>query len=401
MQGRWLSEPTRLFGLSTPVIGILFCLVLTFATLSLLKPKYAWDSTHYIGCILSALQGGTWEEKRERTYSYLSQRYPPDVYRDLTTAGPGISTYREFMSKSAKAFELTQPVYCYKIGFVWPAIALTWMGVDPHWALRLLSAIPAAVLFGMTAVWLCRRMDARIAIPLSLMGMGFMLYQTARYEYPDSLTALALGAAMIAHGKAMPRTTGLLLLAAITVRADAIIFVGAYLGVATFFCQGPRRMPFWQAAVPWGIVSLLLYAGIVAVMNPPGYKAVFSHSLISQTPFLQISEPIVTFEIYLEILIRQLGYLMVDGIKLLIIAPLVLVAYWISRRHTELQIYGEIGAISVAMVALHFIIFPYYDPRYYSAPYLMMVVGGGTVWTTLLADRLTGFSVLKPSIGGA
>ncbi|HAE00017.1 MAG TPA: hypothetical protein DCG04_00775, partial [Rhodospirillaceae bacterium] len=75
-------------------------------------------------------------------------------------------------------------------------------------------------------------------------------------------------------------------------------------------------------------------------MNPPGYKAVFSHSLISQTPFLQISEPIVTFEIYLEILIRQLGYLMVDGIKLLIIAPLVLVAYWISRRHTELQIYG-------------------------------------------------------------
>ncbi|WP_420724656.1 MULTISPECIES: hypothetical protein [unclassified Hwanghaeella] len=401
MRGAISRIATGCFGLSTPVTGILLCLVLTFATLSLLKPKYAWDSTHYIGCILSALHGGTWDEKRERTYSYLSQHYPENVYRDLTTAGPGISTYREYMSQSAKAFELTQPVYCYKIGFVWPAIALTWMGVDPHWALRLLSALPAAVLFGMTAVWLCRRVDARIAIPLSLLGMGFMLYQTARYEYPDSLTALALGAAMITHAKAMPRATGLLLLAAITVRADAIIFVGAYLGVATFFCQGPRRMPFWQASVPWGIASLLLYAGIVAVMNPPGYKAVFSHSLISQTPYLQISEPIITFEIYLKILIRQLGYLMVDGIKFVLIAPLVLVAYWISRQHRNLQIYGEIGAVSVAMVALHFIIFPYYDPRYYTAPYLMMVVGGGTVWATLIACRFTSFQVLKPSTGGA
>jgi hypothetical protein len=56
---------------------------------------------------------------------------------------------------------------------------------------------------------------------------------------------------------------------------------------------------------------------------------------------------------------------MVDGIKFVLIAPLVLVAYWISRQHRNLQIYGEIGAVSVAMVALHFIIFPYYDPRYY------------------------------------
>ncbi|MDF1750176.1 MAG: hypothetical protein P1V34_15000, partial [Alphaproteobacteria bacterium] len=366
------------FGLTKSVFGVLICLTLVFAGLSLLKPKYAWDSTQYIGCVLSALHGGTWEEKHARTYAYLSQHFPEKVYRDLTTAPPGISTYREFMAESAKAFELTQPVYCYKIGFVWPAIALTWMGVDPHWALRLLSAIPAAILFGLTGAWLCRRVDARMALPITLLGLGFMLYQTARYEYPDSLTALVLGCAMMAHSKAMPRAVGLLLLAAIIVRADAIIYVGAYLGVATFFCQKPRKLAFWSSAVPWGITALLLYAGIVSSMNPPGYQAVFSHSLISQTPFLQDSNAVISIDIYLSILSRQLGYLLVDGFKLLLIAPIVLLGYWISRKYPDLQVYGEIGAISVAMVALHFIIFPYYDPRYYAGPYLMMVVGGGT-----------------------
>ncbi|CAN0599562.1 unnamed protein product, partial [Laminaria digitata] len=61
MRGAISRIATGCFGLSTPVTGILLCLVLTFATLSLLKPKYAWDSTHYIGCILSALHGGTWD----------------------------------------------------------------------------------------------------------------------------------------------------------------------------------------------------------------------------------------------------------------------------------------------------------------------------------------------------
>ncbi|RVU39463.1 hypothetical protein EOI86_09585 [Hwanghaeella grinnelliae] len=351
---------------------------IVFAGISLATPKHAFDVIFYLGCVFDATTDGDWPEIQRQTYDHLKASIPERTYRELTESPPGISLYRSIVATDPEAFRQQLHVACYKLGFIVPVIGLTYLGVDPYLATRIMAAIPAALAFALVAVWLLRKLSAPVAIPIAIAGLLAGLFQTARYEYPDGLTALAIAGALISFTEGRRRLACICFLAAMIVRMDAILYFGAFLGVATFLATGERRMRF-REAVAWGLGALVLYAAISIPLDTPSYQAVYFHSFISQQPYMMTKEFTVTPTMFADILVRQVHMVANKSAKYPMLIALALIAYGLTFRSKPLRPYGETALLSLLMVCFHFVFIPWFDTRYYAAPYMMIVCCFGVV----------------------
>lgn len=361
-------------------------LSVVFAGLSLATPKYAFDAIFYLGCAFKSVPGGDWPDVHRMTYEHVKKSFPERVYREVTESPPGINPYRATVASDPEAFRQQLSVACYKLGFVQPMIALTRAGLDPYLAARILAAVPAAIAFALVALWLARKVAAPVALPLAVAGLFAGLFQTARYEYPDGMTALAIAGALICFAEGRLRPACACFLAAMVVRMDAILYFGAFLGVATFLATGERRMRFLEAFA-WGLGALALYAAIALPLGAPGYQAVFWHSFISQQPYLLDLDATITVADYMEVLVRQVHMVAAKSGKYPLLIALALLAYGLAFRDKVLRAYGETALLSLLMVCLHFLFIPWFDTRYYAAPYMMIVVCFGVVAWRIAAER--------------
>ncbi len=358
--------------------AVILLLSVVFAGLSLATPKYAFDAIFYLGCAFKAVPGGDWPDVHRMTYDHLKKSFPERVYREVTESPPGINPYRSTVATDPEAFRQQLSVACYKLGFVQPMIALTRAGLDPYLAARVLAAVPAAIAFALVALWLTTKMAPPLAIPLAVAGLFAGLFQTARYEYPDGMTALAIAGALVCFAEGRLRLACACFLAAMVVRMDAILYFGAFLGVATFLATGARRMRFLEAFA-WGLGGLALYAAIALPLNTPSYQAVFWHSFISQQPYLLDLDAKISLADYSEILVRQVHMVAAKSGKYPMLIALALIAYGLAFGDKALRGFGETALLSLLMVCLHFLFIPWFDTRYYAAPYMMIVCCFGVV----------------------
>ncbi|WP_425404960.1 hypothetical protein [Hwanghaeella sp.] len=356
----------------------ILALAVVFAGLSLATPKYAFDVIYYLGCAFKSTSEGDWPEVHRQTYDHLRKSVPEDVYRGLTESPPGIGPYRSTVAQDPEAFRQQLSVACYKLGFVLPMAAMAHAGVDPYLAARILAAIPAALAFALVGLWLAGKVPAPLAVPLAVAGLFAGLFQTARYEYPDGMTALAIAGALLCFAEARLRAACACFLAAMVIRMDAILYFGAFLGFAVFLASGDRRMRLLEA-VGWGLAALALYAVIAIPLGTPGYQAVFTHSFIFQQPYLLTTEVTVTPAQYVEVLVRQVQMVAAKSGKYPMLIALALLAFGFSFRNKALRPYGETALLSLLLVCFHFLFIPWFDTRYYAAPYMFIVCCFGIV----------------------
>ena len=364
--------------LLTPTGLVVLVLAVALAGYALAKPKHAFDTITYLGCTYKALSGEDWASVQRQTYAHLRKVFPEPVYREVTESPPGISPYRTHLASDPEVFRQRLGAACYKLGFVAPMVGLSTLGMDPYLAARLLAAIPAAAFFAVAGLWLAARLPGRFAVPLALAAAFAGLVQTARYEYPDGLTALTVGAALICFAEARLRAACAFFLAAVLVRMDAILYFGAFLGFAVFLAGQERRLRFWEA-VPWGLAALAIYGVITGLMETPGFVNVFYHSFIAQQLYLIDAEVTLSVSQYIDVLARQVGVVAGKSAKYPVLIGLAVAAYALSFSTAATRAAGDLALVSLLMVSFHFLFIPWFDTRYYAAPYMMVVAGFGIV----------------------
>lgn len=369
-------------------IALAVALTLALTAYALIKPKYGWDVTTYIGCAFHALEGGSWADTHARTYDYLRDRFPEPVFREMTTSPPGISIYRSIIATDPEAYRQRLSASCYKIGFMAPVIALTAVGVDVFMATRLSAAVPAGLFFLIATLWICRRLPPVWGIPLAVLCAMTGLLQTARYEYPDGLTALCVGGAVLAFASARTRLACALFLAAMIVRADAIVYFGMFLFVAVFLAAPDRQLRF-RESLAWGIAALGLWVVISRIMETPSYAAAFHHSFVANNPYLLEFEEALTPALYFDVLIRQIGVVAGKSVKYPLLIVMAVSAAVLSWRSTALRVHGEIALVCFLMVSFHFLFIPWFDSRYYAAPYFLIAAVFGIVLYRRVTTRST------------
>lgn len=368
-------------------IALAAALSVALVAYALLKPKYGWDVTTYVGCAFHALDGADWSETHAKTYAYLSDRFPEAVFREMTTSPPGISTYRSIIATDPEAYRQRLSASCYKIGFMAPVIALTAAGMDVFLATRVSAAVPAGLFLFVAALWISRKIPPAWALPLAALCAWTGLLQTARYEYPDGLTALCVGGAVIALASTRIRLACALFLAAMVVRADAIVYFGMFLFFAVFIAAPERRLRFRESLI-WGIAALCLWAAVSKIMTTPSYAAAFHHSFIANNPYLLDFDGTLTFEIYWEVLIRQIGVVAGKSAKYPALIVMALATAVLSWRSRALRVQGEVALVCLMMVSFHFLFIPWFDTRYYAAPYFLIAAAFGIVLYRRIAQRV-------------
>lgn len=362
-------------------------LALGLAAYALSKPKYGWDVTTYIGCVHHFLEGESWAETHDWTYRYLAERFPGDVFTEMTRSPPGISPYRSIIATDPEAYRQRLSASCYKVGFLAPVIALTAAGMDPYLAARVTAAIPAAVFLMIAVMWSGGRAPAWQAVLFAILGAFAGLLQTARYEYPDGMTALFIGAALILFCESRLRAACALFLLAMIVRADAILYFGMFLFYATFIAAPSRRIRFLEA-VPWGLAALGIWATITGFVETPTYAQAFHHSFISNAPYILDLEPDLSLPAYLEVLIRQIGVVAGKSWKYPALILMAVTAAALSWKREGLRPLGDVALVSLLMVTFHFLFIPWFDTRYYAAPYFLIVVCFGIVASARITERM-------------
>lgn len=375
MRFRGLSVLQGRLGLTGLVV--LF-LSIALAVYAFAKPKYAFDTITYLGCTYKAVTGEEWPVVQRMTYEHLKLVFPDRVYREVTESPTGISPYRTKLATDPEVFRQRLGAACYKLGFVGPMVGLTLVGVDPYVAARILAVIPATLFFAIATLWLCRKLPGVAAIPVSIAAAFTGLVQTARYEYPDGLTAIAVGLALICFAESRARLTCVCFLAAMIVRMDAILYFGAFLGFSVFLAGADRRIRFGEAVL-WGAAALAIYGTISGVMETPSFTNAFYHSFIAQRPYLIDANVVLTISDYVDVLVRQIGVVAGKSAKYPVLIALAAAAYILSFKVREDRFAGDLALVSLLMVTFHFLFIPWFDTRYYAAPYMMVVCGFGIV----------------------
>lgn len=370
---------------------VLILLTAVFLYYAFSKPKYAFDVIPYTGCIYAALQDGPvdWGQAHQDAYQHLKSKFPEDVYKHVTQSSPTISRYREILATDPEAFrQRAIGSSCYKIGFLAPVVGLVKVGVPVYQALQIVGAVPAGLFFFIVGIWLAGRYHVLLWIPLLIVGSLTGLLQTARYEYPDGLTALLIGGALIGFVERRLSLACFLFLTVLLVRVDAILYFGAFLGYVVFIAQKQSRMRF-LTSLPWGCAALLIYFAIALYFETPSFSALFYHSYYAQIPYLLDFKETISVSFYFTELWEQMKMVASKGWKYPLLALGALGALIIGVMIPKTRSFGDLSAVSLSMVVFHFFFIPWFDTRYYAALYMMIVIGFGLALFTVLRDHLS------------
>ncbi|MEQ8604710.1 MAG: hypothetical protein RIB45_15460 [Marivibrio sp.] len=406
-----IAKPKRPRGAALGAIGAAVLAAALFAAILAAGPKHNWDMIPYIACA-DGLADAEKDPAALQSAAYRAVRaaVPPETYRELTDPIGWANTYRKTLASDPRAFAETLPVYCYKLAYVAAIAGVSAFGVAPPTAAFLVSASAAAAAVLLLGLWLGRRIGA-LGPPVLIVAAMAGLYQTARYATPDAMLALLLIGGLIAYAEGRVRLGAAILTAALLVRMDAIVYLGAYLAIAGGGALRGRAGFRAQARViaplaGFAALGLALYAAIGAWIEPPGYRAVFVHSFIANIPMLASADPPLAFSTYLDVLGARSLEVLERGAKLPILILLTAAALLATRAEDDpaRRRAAQAAGLALAAAALHFLIFPWYSTRYYAGHLAIMTAGALVALLPVaasLAARHLGEVPRRPPDGGA
>jgi hypothetical protein len=359
-----------------PIIGFTICMLLTayVAFHSWIKPYNNWDEVGYVGSAIS------WSAKSSAdaqmlTFAYLRQAIPDIAFRDNTS---GLA-YRSAVYNDPSVFALQLPIYKVKIFYV----ALTWLGwklgFNPVRVTAVISVLVTAILGGIVATILVRRIGlwAVIVYPVVLILGG--MYQSGRLSSPDATSALVVFSAIWLLRRPETSQSGLLLMClAVTVRPDNILLLLSCVAVFT-----PATAIF-DNSLEISIAQMLGYAALGVFLlflvgrlaNAYSWRVLIHHSF---------AQPIMSardlkgfrWTDYTHALMNG-GDMQPGGMQWLMVFapqfPLVLLIAYLMTFLVSLRRDYLLLIVSILYLLTHFLLFPSREERFFYGVYTFVFV---------------------------
>src|SRR5579885_78425 len=343
----WMKPSRLLFGV----------LLLAVTLLAYLIPYYDWDLVAYIGSAI-ALHERDSSIIQQQAYAALRTGLPEDDYADIANG----SDFRSEVAKNANHFRQQLRFYQIRPLYIWTLAALHSLGIGYVQATRIVSAAAFFLIGILMRGWLRRYIgEIQAAICAILLLIAPVLFTSARTGSPDALSALVLllGVYLLIERDAVLFGSALLLLS-LTLRTDNVLFVFLFLGIEALQADGKRIR---------AIAALATMASVAIVLIINYTEHSYPWAVLMQNTAMPIVNPAdVSVSDYFTAL-----HDMIDEARenSMMVFPFIAAIALFSRTPTQLKRLVKIVLLSWAV---HIIIFPHIEDRYFIAGAAMIGV---------------------------
>src|SRR5579884_229509 len=347
----WMKPSRLLFGV----------LLLAVTLLAYLIPYYDWDLVAYIGSAI-ALHERDSSIIQQQAYAALRTGLPEDDYADIATG----SDFRSEVAKNANHFRQQLRFYQIRPLYIWTLAALHSLGIGYVQATRIVSAAAFFLIGILMRGWLRRYVgEIQAAICAILLLIAPVLFTSARTGSPDALSALVLllGVYLLIERDAVLFGSALLLLS-LTLRTDNVLFVFLFLGIEALQADGKRIR---------AIAALATMASVAIVLIINYTEHSYPWAVLMQNTAMPIVNPA---DVSARISVSDYFTALHDKIdeareNSMMVFPFIAAIALFSRTPTQLKRLVKIVLLSWAV---HIIIFPHIEDRYFIAGAAMIGV---------------------------
>jgi hypothetical protein len=386
LAGSVLSVGSGLYARFAVWIGVaafsLYVLLVAFAAIVL--PDTNWDMLPYIAV---AEEGNFPNPQALHDYAYgvVKSGVSAGDYLALTDDGGG---YRTRMASDAAAFHSMLPMYRVKFLYAETLSALNHV-MSPVAAMRAVQAV-SALLFGAVMLLWMRSAGALALAPI--MAAALMVAEfpyAARSNTPDMLCSALLLGGLYAYMRQRQAATAILLLLAVLVRPDNVIFVGVFAVLLIAFRQ-------WNAGVVAGaLASFAAYFAISHWAGHPGWWPHLYFSSVEQQMNMDGFDPAFSVVLYakafVNAVVRSLTFNTWVGVAVLALAG------WYATDRAGFKLDRRAGILFAALVLAalaKFVVFPIHDNRIYFPnlipPFLLLAGPFMAMWASIARAKLGG-----------
>lgn len=332
----------------------LFCISIVVGTT---RPEYNWDMLAYVAETLASRPGATAASAHHDTFAVVRAHVSDEHWRLLTEG----NDYRSEQARNPDAFMSMLGMYRIKLGY--RVLLRTVSHVfDPVVAAVVVSMLAGAALAGLIGFWLLRAGHPELmvlAIPILILAD---LPLMTRLQTPDMVATLFLVAGTICVLASRDWLACALIVLAIAIRPDNLIFAG--LLPAAFLLA--RKMPVPYIA---GLAAALaIYALAVSTAGYPGWWRHFLFTFSGAQPTLDDWNPPFVVSVYAIDVVKSAGRTLSWRAWPWLAAAAVFVLLYFRPLREQLR--GRILVLLAALgtsLLLKFAIFPIEDDRIYAA----------------------------------
>jgi hypothetical protein len=257
------------------------CFLIFIAVLLVRHPRYDnWDAFAYVAVALRDA-GMPADQIHGATFKIMQDFLPPAYWDLLTGHGSVDAEFRQAVATNASAFMEQLPFYSVKP--VYPALmAASWEAGAGMIASAM--AIGSAAYFGfgvLVYVWFRRWMQPVIAFAImALMMLNPYLVAVGRTISPDMLSALAIAltAFVIIEHRRLALVSAAILLLAILIRPENIIYAGLFLVYMGY--RGDIRLS-WVVMLLVGVAAIYLIE--TQASGNYGWKTLFEYTFVNKS----------------------------------------------------------------------------------------------------------------------
>lgn len=369
--------------------------------LGVTKPLHNWDMIAYVASAYE-LDGYGGRDLLDRTFRDVRSDVDSDTFRGLTEGKDSMERrYRETVHSDPRSLTQQIPFYSIRVVYIGLIRAVGRFGVSYSKASYMVSAACAAL----SVVVLARILtDAEVPVAvLPLIAVASGLGELARHSSADALAFFfaLLGAMTLLEGSVLTFAFAAVLP---LMRTDFILLSGLFLALEFF--RGRRMLSIASMAV-----AALAYAAVNREAGNYGWLTLFNFSTGALTPYPAQLAPSANWKDYARPYVSAEYDLISNGQFLLyFIATYILFYRWrsggvlnrawwrpgSSERSANEERFYVLYVIPMAYAALHILLFPNFEPRYF-------VFSAALVFVWILSREKAWAAVAGsvPGLGGA
>ncbi len=368
------------FAVRIGVIGFSLYVLLT-ALSAIILPDANWDMLPYLA-VAEESAYPTPQALHDYAYGTVKAEVSEGDYLALTDDGGG---FRTRMTSDAAAFHSMLPMY--RVKFLYAEVLSGLSKVMPPIAAMQAVQVFSVLLFGAVALLWLRSAGALALAPVlaGLLIVAEFAY-AARSNTPDLLASALLLAGLYAHVRRSEVFTGILLLLAVLVRPDNVIFVGVFAVLLVAFRQ-------WSlGALAGAVASFAAYFAISRWAGHPGWWPHLYFSSVEQQMNMDGFDPAFSIVLYAKAfanaVVRSIVFNTWVGVAVLALAG------WYVTDRAGFKLDRRAGILFAALalaVLAKFVVFPIHDGRIYFpnliTPFLLLAGPVTAMWTSAAVRR--------------
>lgn len=315
-------------------------------------PLYNWDLINYVASAY-AWEGLTGRPLSDRVYGDVAAEVGPNVFGALTQGD-----YRATVHGDPEALRQQMPIVRIRVVYLGLMRLLHAAGATYPQATYLVSAAAASAAVLVLGL-ICRSLGLSLfVVPLVVVSCGYV--RLARLSTPDAITCLAT---LLMVWLVLTRRPAAHAVAAVLplVRTDFVLL--SMLAAAYGWLDGRRT-----TAVASAFVAVSLYLGLDTMNGGYGWRTLVNVTFIGGAHPYPKTMPLATgVRPYVDAYLRG-AWSILRHPHVFIYGAAVGVLWPTARRRTLPREQLAILVIMMAFVASHWVLFPVYGERFFSAP---------------------------------